>query len=340
MFIGTSSWKYPGWRGQLYSEDRYIWHGKFSEARFEELCLTEYAEVFKTVCVDAAYYRFPDRHFLEQLVAQVPPDFLFALKVTDRITIKHFANLPRFGLRAGADNPEFLNADLFESAFLGPCREFQANIGLLIFEFSRFSPREFERGREFVAALGQFLGNLPRGWHYGVEIRNHSFLHADYFAALARYGAAHVFNSWQGMPPLDEQLALPGSRTSPEFFGARLLLRPGRKYEEAVKLFSPYDRIKDPCPEGRAAGARLIQQACKQGGAAKGFIYVNNRFEGNALETIAAMVEQAGRESPEGIRALNPRTGPSPAFGTPSPLGGERERERGPSISSAGSWAG
>ena len=62
-----------------------------------------------------------------------------------------------------------------------------------------------------------------------------------------------------------------------------------------MKLFGPYDRIKDPYPEGRAAGARLIQEARGRGGATKGFIYVNNRFEGNALETIAAMVEQAGR---------------------------------------------
>ncbi len=141
--------------------------------------------------------------------------------------------------------------------------------------------------------MDSFLGKLPASWRYGVEIRNPSFLHPDYFATLARHRVAHVFNSWQGMPPLDEQLALPASRTSPEFFGARLLLRPGRKYEEAVKLFSPYDRIKDPYPESRAAGARLIQEARNRGGQTKGFIYVNNRFEGNALETIAAMVDQA-----------------------------------------------
>jgi uncharacterized protein YecE (DUF72 family) len=297
VFIGTSSWKYPGWRGQLYDGDRYVWRGKFSEARFERLCLAEYAEVFKTVCVDAAYYKFPDHPFLEQLVSQVPADFLFALKVTDHITIKRFASLPRFGLRAGADNEDFLNAGLFESAFLGPCREYRANIGLLIFEFSRFSPREFERGRAFVAALDGFLAKLPRGWRYGIEIRNRSFLHPEYFAVLARHGAGHVFNSWQDMMPVSEQLALPGSRTSPEFFGARLLLKPGRKYEEAVKMFSPYDRIKDPHPEGRAAGVRLIQEARSRGGATKGFIYVNNRFEGNALETIAAMIEQAGAVS-------------------------------------------
>ncbi len=294
LFIGTSSWKYPGWQGQLYAPDRYIWHRRFSEARFQRLCLAEYAEVFKTVCVDAAYYKFPDRAFLEQLVSQVPADFQFALKVTDQITIKRFANLPRFGRRAGTVNEDFLNADRFESAFLGPCREFRGNIGLLIFEFSRISSGEFERGRDFVAVLGQFLARLPAGWRYGVEIRNRTFLQPEYFEALARHGAAHVYNSWSDMPSLSEQLALPGSRTSPDFFGARLLLKPGRKYEEAVKQFSPYDRIRDPYPEARAAGAALIQDTRSRGGATRGFLYVNNRFEGNALETLAAMVEQAG----------------------------------------------
>jgi len=65
VFVGTSSWKYPGWQGQLYDTDRYVWRGKYSAARFERLCLAEYAEVFKTVCVDAAYYKFPDRGYLE-----------------------------------------------------------------------------------------------------------------------------------------------------------------------------------------------------------------------------------------------------------------------------------
>jgi hypothetical protein len=85
---------------------------------------------------------------------------------------------------------------------------------------------------------------------------------------------------------------LPGSRTSRDFLSACLLLRLGRKYEEAVKLFSPYDRIKDPYPEGRAAGARLIQEARCGSSGHKAFIYVNNRFEGNALQTIAAIVER------------------------------------------------
>ncbi len=298
VFIGTSSWKYPGWRGRLYTDDRYIWRGRFSEGRFQKLCLTEYAEVFKTVCVDAAYYNFPSHNFLEQMVSQVPADFLFAFKVTDAITLKHFPNLPRFGERAGKANEDFLNVEKFESEFLGPCAPFRKNLGLLIFEFSRFSRSDFEHGRDLVEALDLFLERLPRGWRYGVEIRNRTFLNPDYFAVLARHQVAHIYNSWQDMPSIGEQLTMAGSRTSPEFFGGRLLLRPGRKYEEAVKLFSPYQEVKDLYPEGREAGASLIQEARKIGKTnGKGFIYVNNRFEGNALETIAAIVERANREA-------------------------------------------
>jgi uncharacterized protein YecE (DUF72 family) len=90
VFVGTSSWKYPGWRGALYDPARYEWHGKFSESRFNRNCLSEYAEVFKTVCVDAAYYTFPSQQYLEGMANQVPEDFLFGFKVTDAITIKKF----------------------------------------------------------------------------------------------------------------------------------------------------------------------------------------------------------------------------------------------------------
>jgi uncharacterized protein YecE (DUF72 family) len=289
VFLGTSSWKYPGWTGQLYERDRYIYQGRFSESRFERLCLSEYAEVFKTVSVDAAYYKFPDHRYLDSLASQVPDDFQFTLKVTDEITLKRFPNLPRFGPRAGKTNSDFLNADLFASSFLEPCRPFRGKIGLLIFEFSRFYPAEFERGRDFVNMLDTFLARLAQGWRYGVEIRNRNFLHDEYFAALARHGVAHVYNSWEEMN-LREQIEMPASRTAPGFFGARLLLKPGRKYEDAVKLFQPYNEIKDAYPEGREAGTRLLRSASASRGWIKAFVYVNNRFEGNALQTIAEML--------------------------------------------------
>src|ERR1035438_2272588 len=90
ILIGTSSWKYPGWRGMLYDEARYIYRGKFNETRLEKNCLPKYAEVFKTTCFDGAYYRFPNQKILESLFSQVPNDFQFAFKVTGEITIKKF----------------------------------------------------------------------------------------------------------------------------------------------------------------------------------------------------------------------------------------------------------
>ncbi len=96
VFIGTSSWKYPGWLGTLYDPARYEYRGKFAKTSFNRDCLAEYAEVFKTVCVDAAYYTFPSQQYLERMVKQTPDDFLFGLKVTDAITIKKFPKLDRF----------------------------------------------------------------------------------------------------------------------------------------------------------------------------------------------------------------------------------------------------
>jgi uncharacterized protein YecE (DUF72 family) len=63
VYIGTSSWKYEGWMNQIYTPARYEYRGKVTKTRFERDCLSEYAEVFKTVSVDEAYYGFPRREY-------------------------------------------------------------------------------------------------------------------------------------------------------------------------------------------------------------------------------------------------------------------------------------
>lgn len=293
VYIGTSSWKYEGWTGMLYDRSHYEWRGKFAESRFKRDCLAEYAEVFKTVCVDAAYYTFPSQRQLEAMANQVPEDFLFGFKVTDTITIKKFPNLDRFGDQAGKPNENFLNIDLFAKGFLRPCESIRPNVGLLMFEFSRFWPTDYQHGRDFIADLDKFLGQLPKGWPYGVEMRNRNWLKPEYFACLARHDVTHVFNSWDAMPPVGEQIALPQSRTTPNRVAARFLLKPGRNYEQAVKTFQPYDRVQEENPEARAAGKALIAEGKAAGPKRHTFIFVNNRLEGNALGTIAAMLETA-----------------------------------------------
>lgn len=291
VFIGTSSWKYQGWLNQLYTAVRYEYRGKLAATRFERSCLAEYAEVFKTVCVDAAYYTFPSEKYLDGLVAQVPSDFQFGFKVTDEITVRKFPNLSRFGFRAGKPNENFLNAELFKRAFLRPCEHIRANIGVLMFEFSRFYATDYAHGRDFVADLDKFFSELPKGWPYAVEMRNKNWLAPEYFACLTRHGITHVFNSWDAMPAVSEQMALSGSHTNPELVAARFLLKPGRKYDDAVKAFQPYDETKEVNAAARKAGAELIKRGKAAGPQKKTLIFVNNRMEGNALNTIAAMIE-------------------------------------------------
>src|SRR6478609_666806 len=48
IWIGTSSWKYEGWLDQIYTRDRYLTRGKFSQKLFEAECVKEFAETFPT----------------------------------------------------------------------------------------------------------------------------------------------------------------------------------------------------------------------------------------------------------------------------------------------------
>lgn len=290
VFIGTSSWKYPGWFGKIYEEDRYVWRGRFSKTRFEQNCLAEFAQTFSAVSVDASYYQFFKPKTLEELAAQVPDTFRFAFKVCGDITLKRFPQQPRFGHRAGTANTHFLDAALFADAILAPYERIQPKVGLLMFEFSRFAPGEFERGSIFVEALDDFLGKLPRGWPYGVELRNRQWLRPEYFAVLARHSVTHIYNAWADVPTVAEQIELPGSETNPSLLAARFLLREGRTFEQAVKQFSPYSEIRDPNPEGRAAAVKLARRALKSKGKTKAMLLVGNRFEGHSPGTINAIV--------------------------------------------------
>ena len=146
--------------------------------------------------------------------------------------------------------------------------------------------------------LDQFLGRLPPGWQYGVEVRNSSLLRPEYFAMLRRHGVAHVMNNWTRMPSVAEQWRMPGVLTAEEFTAARFLLKPGRSYEQAVSMFSPYAATKEPYEEARAAAADIIESRAKAMELRKtlpSFLLVNNRLEGNALLTVLAVMVQLGR---------------------------------------------
>jgi len=287
IFIGTSSWKYEGWCGQIYTRERYLVRGAFSEKLFQSQCLREYAETFPAVCGDFSFYQFPSEAYWQRLFGSAPESLRFAFKAPEQVTVKTWPAHPRYGSQGGLVNSSYLDAGLLEEGFLKLLAPYRQRVPALIFEFGTFSRASYANVREFAADLDRFLAALPREFRYSVEIRNPEFLGPEYFHCLERHGVAHVFNAWTRMPELRVQLRFPGAFTT-DFTVCRALLARGRPYEQAVRLFTPYEEIKDPNPQGREALRTLIDAARRNRQAA--FIFVNNRFEGNAPRTIEAIV--------------------------------------------------
>ncbi|MEP7366892.1 MAG: DUF72 domain-containing protein [Acidobacteriota bacterium] len=291
VWIGTSSWKYPGWLGQIYTPERYRTRGKFSQKKFDETCLAEFAETFHAVCGDFAFYQFPSPEYWAKLFLGSPANLHFAFKVPEHITVKTWPGHARYGQRAGLENEHFLDAQLFEAAFTRVLDPHRARVSVLIFEFGTFSKGQFAGVHEFIDRLDRFLSSLPPDWRYAVEIRNAEYLEPEYLQCLRRHNVAHVFNSWTRMPELTTQLAIDGIQTA-EFTVTRALLRPGRSYEHAVQRFAPYEKVQEPHESVREALREIVRQgeATRKGT----FVYVNNRLEGNAPGTIEAILDLDG----------------------------------------------
>jgi len=281
--FGTSTWNYPGWRGLVYHRD----YGTRATAA---KMLEEYAAfpLFGTVGIDSSYYGPPTENVLRSYAEHLPAGFPTISKVWSQITVHAFTKA-QDPARAGKVNPDFLNPDLFLEEILEPYqRHLAANTGPFVFEFQTIAKSTGINPASFASRLDQFFNALPRDAQYGVEIRNEEFLTPMYFAVLREHGVAHVFNSWTRMPPLGHQLDLPGSVSGP-FILARALLRPGRSYNEAVDAFAPYDRIREPNPKLRRDLARLVEEAVRL--RIPAYLLVNNRAEGSAPLTIAAVAE-------------------------------------------------
>ncbi|MBV9679344.1 MAG: DUF72 domain-containing protein [Acidobacteriaceae bacterium] len=288
LFLGTSSWKYEGWLNQIYTPERYLLRGRFSQKRFEQECLAEYAETFPVVCGDFSFYQFPSPEFWHKLFSGVPRRLQFVFKVPEEITVYTFPKHPRYGGRAGSANSNFLRADLFQEAFLEPLMQYRDRVPVILFEFTAFARKVFDSPGEFAELMADFLPLLPNTFRYAIEVRNPEFLDTAYFEVLRKHGVAHVFNAWTRMPTLSEQMQHPDVFTT-DFTVTRALLRAGRPYEEAVRLFSPYQSIQEPNEEVRSALRRLLARAQERREAT--YIFVNNRLEGNAPGTIEAITE-------------------------------------------------
>ncbi len=290
--FGTSSWAYEGWRGLVYTRS-------YAKNRFAKDCLAEYAAyeyngapLFRTVGLDHTFYRPPTTSQLAFYATQVPTDFHFCSKVWEDITVPAFADLPRYGRRAGNPNPRFLDAALCDDFVLRPSREgLGDHAGPFIFEFQRFGPDS----NAFLVALDRFFSKLPAGPRYAVEVRNSAHLGPRYRDLLKAHGVAHVYNHWTAMPPLLEQHRRLSRTFTAGFTVLRLLTPLGLAYAKAVERYAPYTGIVKVQPQMRRDALALIRQALADGVIP--YVLANNRAEGNAPLTIRALADALRKDT-------------------------------------------
>jgi uncharacterized protein YecE (DUF72 family) len=272
--FGTSTWTYDGWTGDVYHR-RY--RGPQPAKRLEEY--VRYP-LFRTVGIDSAFYEPPSDEVLRAYAKALPPGFPCVSKVWEQITVKQ--------------SPHFLNAALFKDAVLGPySREFREHAGCFVFEFQAMRGKDLPDPLEWADQLDAFLSELPADFRYAVELRNPELFTGLHGEVLKRHRVAHVFNSWTEVPTIGEQLEQPWTFPA-DFTVVRALLKPGRRYADAVKAFEPYDRIQEPQPALRRDLIKAIQEVLRR--RIEAFILANNRAEGNAPGTIREVARMWAQE--------------------------------------------
>jgi uncharacterized protein YecE (DUF72 family) len=281
ILFGTSSWTFPGWAGSVYP-------GKPDVKALLERGLPNYVKnpLFRTVGVDRFYYAPPAPGELEAYAAQLPAGYPCVLKAWAGVTTTYDARTLR-------PNKDFLDPALLTRAMVDPLRRaFREHTGALLLEIPPTPASLVLDPSRLVDQLDRFFQNLSREIRYAVELRDSRLLTPDYLAMLAHHGVSHAFNHWERMPTVGAQLQLPGSITAP-FVVARLMIRPGARYEDLKARFAPFDRLQEPDPAMREDAVRLAHRCVEEGRPL--FLLVGNKAEGSSPPTIKALAGMLAR---------------------------------------------
>lgn len=156
MWIGTSGYNYPEWKGSFYPAD-------LPAAKM----LPFYAARFPTVEINYTFYRMPTEKLVAGWAAQTPSPFKLTLKAPRRIT--HDSRLKNCG--------ELVNA------FCQVAGTLEAKLGALLFQLPPTAKKD-------LALFDAFLAELPPKVTAAFEFRHASWFDADVFERLARRNLA------------------------------------------------------------------------------------------------------------------------------------------------------
>jgi len=164
LYIGTSGWSYPHWRGSFYSEDLP-----------GERMLGFYAGHFHSTEINNSFYQLPQAQSLRRWCEAVPRDFVFAAKASRYITHMKKLRDPQASIRGFFERMEALGGRL----------------GPILFQL----PPRWHFNGERLAGLLECLSERHR---YAFEFRDQSWHGQQCYTLLERHNAAFCIYDLDG----------------------------------------------------------------------------------------------------------------------------------------------
>jgi len=190
LYAGTSGYSYKEWKGHFYPE-------KIAPDQM----LQYYSTKLPAVEINNTFYRLPKREQLETWAQQVPPDFRFAVKASQKIT--HMKRLK--------------NVEEETGYLMDVVGVLEKKLGVVFFQL----PPNFKKDVERLTA---FLATLPEGVPVAWEFRHASWFDQDVYDVLRARDASLC------LADADDELEVPLVSTAS--WGYLRLRRPAYSSEE------------------------------------------------------------------------------------------------------------
>ena len=261
--LGTCAWSFEEWRGNFYPAD-------LPPSRWLEF----YARYFPAVEVDSTFYHAPAEGIVRRWAENTPASFRFTCKLPREITHER-------GLHDCEDQL---------AAFLRALEPLGSKMHVVLIQLpASFSPKT---GRP---ALRRFVEQLPRDFRFAIEFRHPGWHRPQNISLLEKPRVCWV---WADSSPLNERNLAPFEflPDTADFIYLRLLGDYSTKYDGDGQHLHRYGKLLWKREAALESWALKIERQLPDVRAV--YAYVNNHFEGFALETAQRLAERLGYELP------------------------------------------
>jgi uncharacterized protein YecE (DUF72 family) len=166
LYVGTSGYSYKEWKGSFYPE----------KLAAKDM-LPYYATRLPAVELNNTFYRMPQPQMVESWKTQVPDNFRFSVKASQRIT--HFKRLKDAG-----DETKYM---------LETVSALEERLGVVLFQLPPNMKKDLER-------LEPFVSELPPTTPAAFEFRHPTWFDDDVLELLRRHNRALVVSDTDDLP--------------------------------------------------------------------------------------------------------------------------------------------